>query len=444
MVASRNRPKGIGVPFGLCVLAFVLLPTSSGHQDLAALIAGQPAVAERWQQHVLASPFGTIHAATFSFPRPIGAHIPEPGSFRLASFDPAAPDATRSAPPEPLGNAVPVRRPLDYPVVDRTLKGDRLAVRPRSELPKQPDTEADAHPEWLPLAWVLLVHRDGDRGDEHGEGLQLDDSPPDAGIPADTPGREKGVPDAGPMLRTARLYFGVEALGALRGGIEPWAPGQEPVLIARPPADPDIKRSALPADPSTKLDRPPKAGETIAEKGEVTGEGLRPRSPGERLGLNGHSRTKAEKCLANAIYFEARGEPVRGQIAVAQVVMNRVFSGFYPNDVCGVVYQNAHRRLACQFTFACDGIRDVVSDPEAWDRAKRIAKDTLDGKLWLPEVNKATHYHAYWVQPGWVRTMKKMHKLGVHTFYRPRKWGDGSDAPAWGSASATAAVAAKL
>jgi spore germination cell wall hydrolase CwlJ-like protein len=445
MVASRNRPKGIGLPFGLCVLGFVLLPTPGGHQDLAALIAGQPAVAERWQQHVLASPFGTIHAATFSFPRPIGAHIPEAGRFRLASLDTSAPDATRTMPVPPLGNAVPEQRPFEYPAVDRTLKGDRLAVRPRQELAGQQNTEGEAHSDWLPLAWVLLVHRDGDSGEGHEEEeLQLDDSPPDAAIPADRPARPKRPPEESPALRTARLYFAVEALGLLHGEIEPWAPGEEPVLIARPPADPDIKRSALPAEPSAQPDRQPKAGETIAEKGEVTGEGRRPRSPAERLGLNGHSRTKAEKCLANAIYFEARGEPVRGQMAVAQVVMNRVFSGFYPNDVCGVVYQNANRRLACQFTFACDGIRDVVSDLEAWDRAKRIAKDTLDGKLWLPEISKATHYHATWVHPWWVRTMKKMHKLGVHTFYRPRKWGDGSDEPVWGNARATAEVAAKL
>ena len=443
MVASRNRPKGIRVPFGLCVLAFVLMPTSSGHQDLGALIAGQPAVAERWQQHVLASPFSAIHAATFSFPRPIGAHIPEPGSFRLASFEPAAPDFGRSMPAAPLGNAIPDQRPLDYPVVDRTLKGDRLAVSPRVESADQSGADAE-HAEWLPLAWVLLVHRDGDSGDGQGDELQLDDSPPDAGMPADKPTREKATPDESPALRTARLYFGVETLGSLYGGIEPWAPGEEPILMTRPPADLDIKRSALSSDPPARLDRQPKAGETIAEKGEVTGEGRRPRSPADRLGLNGQSRTKAERCLANAIYFEARGEPVRGQMAVAQVVMNRVFSGFYPNDVCGVVYQNAHRHLACQFTFACDGIRDAVNDLEAWDRAKRIAKDTLDGKLWLPEISKATHYHATWVHPWWVRTMRKMHKLGVHTFYRPRQWGDGSDEPVWGDARATAEVAAKM
>jgi len=162
------------------------------------------------------------------------------------------------------------------------------------------------------------------------------------------------------------------------------------------------------------------------------------------LKLAGAEREKSEKCLADAIYFEARGEPVRGQMAVAQVVMNRVFSGYYPNSVCGVVYQNAERHLACQFTFACDGVPEVVNEPEAWVRAKQIARDTLDGKLWLPEVGKATHYHAYWVRPWWVHEMRKLDKIGVHTFYRPRNWGNGAEAPAWGDAATTAEEAKKL
>jgi spore germination cell wall hydrolase CwlJ-like protein len=129
---------------------------------------------------------------------------------------------------------------------------------------------------------------------------------------------------------------------------------------------------------------------------------------------------------------------------VAQVVMNRVFSGFYPTTVCGVVYQNANRRLACQFTFACDGIPDVVREPDMWVRARKIAKATLDGQLWLPEVAKSTHYHAYWVHPSWVHEMKKLYRTGVHTFYRPRAWGDGSDAPSWGTPAQTAEISAKL
>jgi spore germination cell wall hydrolase CwlJ-like protein len=112
--------------------------------------------------------------------------------------------------------------------------------------------------------------------------------------------------------------------------------------------------------------------------------------------------------------------------------------------VCDVVYQNAHRHNACQFTFACDGIPDIVTEPDAWERAKRIARDMLDGKLWMPEVAKSTHYHAYWVHPSWVNEMKKLYKLGVHTFYRPRAWGDGSDEPTWGDAKATAEEAKRL
>ncbi|HEY6833633.1 MAG TPA: cell wall hydrolase, partial [Pseudolabrys sp.] len=203
---------------------------------------------------------------------------------------------------------------------------------------------------------------------------------------------------------------------------------------------PDIKLSALTRQPEDES----KAGESIASKGEVTGLDQRPKSPAERLGLAGASRAKSEKCLANAVYFEARGEPVRGQIAVAQVVLNRVFSPFYPKTVCDVVYQNANRHNSCQFTFACDGIPDIVTEPEAWERAKRIARDMLDGKLWMPEVAKSTHYHAYWVHPSWVAEMKKMYKLGVHTFYRPRNWGDGSDEPHWGDAKTTAIETLKL
>ena len=207
-----------------------------------------------------------------------------------------------------------------------------------------------------------------------------------------------------------------------------------------PGPDPEMKTPAALAMPPS----PSAAGESVAGKGEVTGEHQRPRTPAERLGLDARARAKAEKCLTEAIYFEARGEAVRGQIAVAQVVLNRAFSGYYPTTVCGVVYQNSHRHLACQFTFACDGIRDVVKEPDMWERAKKIAQASLDGRLWLPEVGKSTHYHAYWVRPSWVNEMKRLYKFGVHTFYRPRAWGDGSEAPSWGSPEVTAAVSAKL
>jgi len=163
--------------------------------------------------------------------------------------------------------------------------------------------------------------------------------------------------------------------------------------------------------------------------------GAPPPSPAERLHLEGKERAKAERCLANAIYYEARSEPVRGQMAVAQVVLNRAFSGFYPNDICGVVYQNAGRHLACQFTFACDGKRKVINERGNWARANRIAKQTLDGQIYVPEVAKSTHYHAIYVHPNWVGEMKKMVRYGVHNFYRPYAWGNGDEEPVWGSAA---------
>jgi hypothetical protein len=161
--------------------------------------------------------------------------------------------------------------------------------------------------------------------------------------------------------------------------------------------------------------------------------GVPPPSPAERLHLEGKERARAERCLANTIYFEARSEPVRGQMAVAQVVLNRAFSGFYPNDICGVVYQNASRHLACQFTFACDGKHKVINERGEWARANRIAKQTLDGQIYVPEVAKSTHYHAVYVHPNWVGEMKKMVRFGVHNFYRPYAWGNGAEEPVWGS-----------
>ncbi|MGZ5882684.1 MAG: cell wall hydrolase [Xanthobacteraceae bacterium] len=334
--------------------------------------------------------------------------------------------------------------------------GDYRAV----DLGSKPSDVKSAYP-------MLAPPRDGDKDADRGVGAE-------GASEADVQSITGLAPtDVDPSLRAARIYFGSDPMGQRLGTIVPWAPGEEPkfetkdvvatneanMKLAALPADawspgehdafidPPVERASLPplpSDPGVVFKDGPNGGQTVARKGEVTGVDQRPMSPAERLGLDETSRPKSEKCLADAIYFEARGEHVRGQMAVAQVVLNRAFSGKYPSTVCGVVYQNAHRHLACQFTFACDGIPDVVREPDMWERAKTIAAEMLDGKLWLPEVGKATHYHAYWVRPGWVREMTKMHKLGVHTFYRPRKWGDGEDAPEWGDPEATLESAKKL
>ena len=125
-----------------------------------------------------------------------------------------------------------------------------------------------------------------------------------------------------------------------------------------------------------------------------------------------------QSCLAEGIYFEARGESVKGQAAVAQVILNRVRNPAYPASICGVVYQNEDWTNACQFSFACDKIPDNVTEPARFKTAKDIALAVTAGKIWLPEVGSATHYHATYVRPGWARTMEKVGRIGLHVFYR--------------------------
>jgi hypothetical protein len=460
MVALRTRPAGaFSRPFWLSVVCAALMPTSIGYQDLAAFFARQPGVSERWREHLIASPFGTIHAATFSFSRPVGTAMPEPFGAQAVNFDPRSLDVkVWSADEEALGRPA---LQIDYPTVNRRLKGDRMPL-PQSAPdasggerlpPLQPINAPAPQPTSPPTPTTGPRPKDAEQVDPAGFAIQLSsglkdqgDAAHDAGVdddsavpdkPPELPvAEEDDVSEAGPSPsaslsfleedaaeRNTQLYFGVAAMGSA-GAIEQWAPGAQPVLVS-PSVDSNIKLSAVEgaADIGT-------GDETTAGKDDAS----RFKSPAERLGLSGKPRAKAEKCIADAVYFEARGEPLRGQMAVAQVVMNRVFSGYYPNDVCGVVYQNANRRLACQFTFACEG-KDLsrIDEPDMWTQAKHIAKEALDGKIWLPEVGHATHYHAYWVHPSWVHEMAKLYKLGVHTFYRPRAWGDGSDAPIWGN-----------
>ena len=260
-------------------------------------------------------------------------------------------------------------------------------------------------------------------------------------------GGEDESPRATSLFGAMQVFFDNDPIGPAPAPVEPWPAGEAPILGAPPvktSAAGSPAAAAVPMPVPLPIPVPAPRDVTLASTGVVTGEEYHPKSPADYFHWSGKARLRAERCLTSAIYFEARGEPVRGQIAVAQVVLNRAFSGYYPDDVCGVVYQNAHRHLACQFTFACDGIRDVVNEPEAWVRAKRIASETLDGKLWLSEVGKSTHYHAYWVRPTWVRSMRRLAKIGVHSFYRPRNWGDGSDAPQWGDATATLEASARL
>jgi spore germination cell wall hydrolase CwlJ-like protein len=416
---------------GALALAIALLPSHIGFQDLGALLARQPGVAARAHAYLIASPFGTIHAATFSMPQPLGTSIPHAPIYALANFDPSA--AAGSIGRQLLGDP---NGPLQFPAVNRKDKRDSLISRAREPMPPLPPAAAVAP---IPQAAVDAPLQSDKRQDQVESRFdpyaEYEFAAPDEPLPApQTTPRDDASPgsaELAPPKESARLFFGANPLSGGENQITPWAAGEAPVVNA-PSGDPDIKMAAL--APADKTDSGA-GGESIANKGVVTGEDQRPKSPAERLALTGESFDKAAKCLAEAVYFESRGEPVRGQIAVAQVIMNRVFSPFYPNDVCGVVHQSNSR--GCQFSYNCDGIPNVVTEPDAMARAKHIARDMLNGKLWMPEVAKATHYHAYYVRPDWVDEMHKISTLGVHAFYRPRTWGDGADEPVWGDAKLT-------
>lgn len=146
---------------------------------------------------------------------------------------------------------------------------------------------------------------------------------------------------------------------------------------------------------------------------------------GEKIGSNifgglteREFQARELRCMATAIYFEARGETVKGQIAVGQVIMTRVRSTFYPNTICGVVYQGQWNKNACQFSFACDGVADTPHDRKEWETALDVAKNVISGKVYLDEVGDATHYHATYVSPDWKKLVKRVTKIGVHIFYK--------------------------
>jgi spore germination cell wall hydrolase CwlJ-like protein len=129
-------------------------------------------------------------------------------------------------------------------------------------------------------------------------------------------------------------------------------------------------------------------------------------------------RARELRCMAAAIYFEARDEPLKGQIAVAQVIMNRIRSPFYPKTICGVVYQGERNRHGCQFSFTCTGKHNSVRERPEWGTAVKLAKQVIAGEVWLDDVGYATHYHATYVHPPWRHELDKICQIGGHIFYK--------------------------
>jgi len=134
--------------------------------------------------------------------------------------------------------------------------------------------------------------------------------------------------------------------------------------------------------------------------------------------VSADDREKQLRCLAQNIYWEAASEPFEGKVAVAQVTLNRVTSGQFPDDVCGVVYQKNvfYSKVVCQFSWACDGHHKVkpIYAP-LYRESEEVAKKVLLEGFRLPSLKTALYYHADYVKPGWGKT--PIAKIGHHIFY---------------------------
>lgn len=387
-------------------------PATTGELDLGGSLSAGPG--STLIAAPLASPMRTLKVATLDLPRPIGTAR-------------AVPDIAAPPPPEPVAVIVPTTpdREFQYPpaLVLTAPEGEAADITP-AEAPT-PEGQS-AH---LELALDLLLELPAIQDDGAGLGASTAGGTDFDGMEAadvQLPPAPETLPDeTAPSSALSELSPDEAAAPAIlhdTSTVFASDPRQFPPLAFEYHALADQGIVPMPLSPPAPSPAPASALAPVAtEEQSPERDGIWP-SPAQRLALDGTALARAQKCLAEAIYFESRGEPKRGQIAVAQVVVNRVFSGYYPNDVCGAVYQNAHRHLACQFTFACDSVKDVIREPDMWVQAKQIAADMLDGKLWLDSVGRATHYHAYWVHPSWVREMNKLDRIGVHTFYRPRRW----------------------
>jgi hypothetical protein len=274
-----------------------------------------------------------------------------------------------------------------FPAVDRAAKGDPLIGPPSLNAKRLNDRRAQG----VPYALNSWPHELEDpRDDEFDPGHTM--SPP---RPADGD-------DAEP------------AATAFEDGATPAAP-LEFALNSSSPTSSDGVVVVVEADGSGVT--------TVPQISDADGK------PNYAKLIDPKDNVRQMRCLAEAIYFESRSEPEDGQAAVAQVVLNRVRSGIYPNTVCGVVYQDRNRPFACQFTFACEGKSLRVEEPGPWAVATRIVRDVVSGANYNSKVGVAVNYHANYVAPFWVGYLKRVDRIGAHIFYAMRdgvNWAPGA------------------
>jgi spore germination cell wall hydrolase CwlJ-like protein len=228
--------------------------------------------------------------------------------------------------------------------------------------------------------------------------------------------------------RTNKLVMlvagGAATLIVLGTGVYQWSNVTEPALVSPSPAPPTLKP---PPAVQPSLLQPLKPEEAIlVNAARPLDISAGPAAKPFALGQRAPAFKTALECLTSAVYYEAASEPLDGQRAVAQVVLNRVRHPAFPASVCAVVYQGAERRTGCQFSFTCDGSLSRPPAQSYWKVAKAVAEAALSGAVYAP-VGNATHYHADWVLPYWASSLNKSAAIGRHIFYRWKGfWGEPS------------------
>jgi spore germination cell wall hydrolase CwlJ-like protein len=362
-----------------CVLSLGLwigFPTQSAYQDMTSFVSGAESAGGRWSAFVEKSVAGSVHKAELAFTDASaagdaisGAGLSAPGvgkvAFRTKAGADVSPDEARITRSQKQGrvvNMAPVAPPKKFnagSVFERTSSLFNLDLKNETVM-------AFVKPEI--------------------KGKEIEIAAAFHAVPK----------KADPVVPTY--------LAALVNNNRP-----DVLATAYAPAEPDYSRASPFA---SILNEDPNAGRFVPPIESGDHDWVSTPLPAEVFS------SREQACLATAVYFEARGEPVKGQAAVAQVILNRVRNPTYPGTICGVVYQNDSWRNRCQFSFACDGIRDRITSPQHYETAKQVALAVTAGKIWIPEVGSSTHYHATYVHPRWSRTMEKMKKIGLHIFYR--------------------------
>ncbi len=375
---GRNRSLLSPVVIGLSI--WIGFPTVSAHQDIASLVSGLSAPGERWDAYIEKSAAGSVQQADMHFSADssvtasisgAGLNVPGVGQVAFLSKNGAAneiPDEDRVNRKGKEGRVVkiaPVAPPKAF---------NAGSVFQRQSLLLDPSTHGDLR---MAFAKPRIKGKEIQIAEVFHSKLQKQEN---ANLPVMVAALVNN--DHADILATA---------------------------YASP--EPDYEKKS-PFESLLKEDNDPNAGRFIPPM--ESGDHSWVSQPLPASVFSKHE----QRCLTAGVYFEARGESVKGQAAVAQVILNRVRNPAYPDSVCGVVYQNDKWRNACQFSFACDGIRDRVANKEHWTIAEDVAMAVTAGKIWLTGVGSSTHYHATYVHPRWARTMEKMKKIGGHIFYR--------------------------